>query len=51
MVLDSGGGADGSIMTFSDTELTYAANSDQIDEIVLALKDIQANFNVSAGDL
>jgi len=46
----AGGGADGSIIAFSDIELNYIANTDQIDEIVMAQKAIHANFNISEGD-
>ncbi|KAI0318324.1 manganese peroxidase 1 [Amylostereum chailletii] len=45
----AGGGADGSIVTFSDTELAYAANGG-IDEIVNTQKPFIAAHNISAGD-
>ncbi|EJD07914.1 manganese peroxidase [Fomitiporia mediterranea MF3/22] len=48
-----GGGADGSILTFSDTELTFAANGGNggVEDFVDALKPFLAKHNVSAGDL
>lgn len=46
----SGGGADGSIMLFSDTELAYAANAG-VDDGVDALAPFLQKYNVSAGDL
>ena len=45
-----GGGADGSIILFSDTELTFAAN-DGIDDPVAALAPFLTRHNVTAGDL
>lgn len=44
-----GGGADGSIITFSDTETAFHANGG-IDDIVDAQKPILAQFNVTPGD-
>jgi cytochrome c peroxidase len=44
-----GGGADGSIITFSDTELTYSANAGLDDAIETELQFIQAH-NVTPGD-
>jgi cytochrome c peroxidase len=46
----SGGGADGSIITFSDIELGYHANNG-IDGIVNLQKQVIAKHNISAGDL
>lgn len=44
-----GGGADGSVITFSDQELLNSANNG-IDDIIEAQKPILANHNISAGD-
>ncbi|KAG9219707.1 hypothetical protein CCMSSC00406_0005971 [Pleurotus cornucopiae] len=44
------GGADGSVITFSDTEVNFPANLG-IDEIVEAEKPFLARHNISAGDL
>ncbi|KAJ7172802.1 putative versatile peroxidase [Mycena crocata] len=51
LVIDSGGGADGSIVTFSDIETPFPANNG-IDEIVEAQKPFIARHNSSltAGD-
>jgi len=46
----SGGGADGSILVFNKTELTYHANAG-IDDIVSAQTPFFAKHNLSAGDL
>ena len=47
-----GGGADGSIITFSSTELAYAANDDAgVSDIVDNLTPLVAQFNVTPGDL
>lgn len=46
----SGGGADGSIMIFSDTELAFAAN-DGVDDGVNDLAPFLQKYNVTAGDL
>lgn len=46
----SGGGADGSIITFSDVETNYHANGG-IDDIVDKQKPFVARHNISAGDL
>ncbi|KAK0195813.1 manganese peroxidase 1 precursor [Armillaria mellea] len=46
---DVGGGADGSIITFSDIETAFHAN-DGIDEIVEAQKPFIARHNITAGD-
>ncbi|SJL15024.1 related to Versatile peroxidase VPL1 [Armillaria ostoyae] len=48
-VLDSGGGADGSIITFSEIETAFHAN-DGIDEIVETQKPFIARHNITAGD-
>jgi len=45
-----GGGADGSIIQFADTELANPAN-DGLEDIVLALRDVTDNHNVSYGDI
>ncbi|KAJ7645810.1 heme peroxidase [Mycena rosella] len=45
-----GGGADGSIIVFSDTKLTYPANSGLDDPINTEIPFIQAH-NVTPGDL
>ena len=45
-----GGGADGSIITFSDIETKYHANGG-IEEIVMAQKPFIEKHNISAGDL
>ncbi|KAG9219696.1 hypothetical protein CCMSSC00406_0005982 [Pleurotus cornucopiae] len=45
-----GGGADGSVLTFSDPEVNFPANLG-IDEIVEAQKPFLARHNISAGDL
>ncbi|KAJ7112489.1 manganese peroxidase 1 [Mycena epipterygia] len=45
-----GGGADGSLIAFAATELTYAAN-DGLDEIVAAEKQVADHYNVSYGDM
>ncbi|KAJ3570991.1 hypothetical protein NP233_g4038 [Leucocoprinus birnbaumii] len=44
-----GGGADGSIITFSDTELGFHANNG-VEDIVNAQKDVISRHNISAGD-
>jgi len=44
-----GGGADGSIITFSDVETNFHANNG-IDDIVELQKPMVAQFNISAGD-
>ena len=44
-----GGGADGSIIVFSDTETAFHANGG-IDDIVDAQKPLLAQFNVTPGD-
>ncbi|KAK0190116.1 manganese peroxidase 1 precursor [Armillaria mellea] len=46
---DVGGGADGSIITFSEIETAFHAN-DGIDEIVEAQKPFIARHNITAGD-
>jgi cytochrome c peroxidase len=46
----SGGGADGSIITFSDIEGQYSAN-DGIDDIANVLKVFIAKHNLTNGDL
>lgn len=46
----SGGGADGSIVTFSDIETKYPAN-EGIDDIADALKFFIDRHNLTAGDL
>jgi hypothetical protein len=46
----SGGGADGSIVVFAATELTYDANGG-IDNIIEAQAPSFAKSNLSAGDL
>ena len=46
----NGGGADGSLIIFSDTELTYRGNSG-MDDPVYALKPFLTRHSVSAGDL
>ncbi|KZT73746.1 class II peroxidase [Daedalea quercina L-15889] len=45
-----GGGADGSIIWFANVELADPAN-DGLEDIVLALKDVADNHNVSYGDI
>ncbi|KAH9841598.1 heme peroxidase [Rhodofomes roseus] len=45
-----GGGADGSIIKFADTELADIGNTG-LEDIVLALKDFADNHNVSYGDI
>ncbi|KAL5521085.1 hypothetical protein ACEPAG_9007 [Sanghuangporus baumii] len=48
-----GGGADGSILTFADTELTFAANGGNggVEDFVSALTPFLQNHNVTPGDL
>ncbi|PBK94532.1 manganese peroxidase isozyme MP2 [Armillaria gallica] len=46
---DVGGGADGSIVTFSEIETNFHAN-DGIDEIVETIKPFIARHNITAGD-
>lgn len=47
-----GGGADGSIITFSSTELAYAANADSgVSDIVDNLTPFVSKYNVTPGDL
>ncbi|THH02945.1 hypothetical protein EW145_g6667 [Phellinidium pouzarii] len=47
-----GGGADGSIITFASTELTYAANDDGgVQDIVTNLTPFVSKYNVTPGDL
>ncbi|EJD07919.1 manganese peroxidase [Fomitiporia mediterranea MF3/22] len=48
-----GGGADGSILTFSDTELTFAANGGNggVEDFVTTMVPFLSRHNVSAGDL
>ncbi|EPT05268.1 generic peroxidase fungal class II [Fomitopsis schrenkii] len=46
----SGGGADGSIIRFAETELANPAN-DGLENIVLSLQDVADNHNVSYGDI
>lgn len=46
----SGGGADGSIITFADIEGKYSAN-DGIDDISSVLKVFIDRHNLTAGDL
>ena len=46
---NGGGGADGSILTFSDTELAYTANAG-VQDIVDLQKPYLSTYNVSAGD-
>lgn len=47
-----GGGADGSIITFADTELAYAANADTgVSDIVDNLTPFVSKYNVTPGDL
>ncbi len=50
MTNDSGGGADGSIILFSDEETNFHANLGT-DEIVALQKPILARHNISAADL
>ncbi|KXN90158.1 Versatile peroxidase VPL1 [Leucoagaricus sp. SymC.cos] len=45
-----GGGADGSIITFSDVELAFEGNDDSIDHIVNVQKSFVAKHNISSGD-
>ena len=45
-----GGGADGSIFNFAETETTFHANGG-LDEIVALQKPIKARHNISAADL
>ncbi|KAJ7267182.1 manganese peroxidase 3, partial [Mycena rebaudengoi] len=47
--LNSGGGADGSIITFEDTELTFSANNG-LDDIIGLQRPILQAHNISAGD-
>lgn len=47
---DKGGGADGSMITFSDIETNFHMNGG-IDEIVEAQRPFIAKHNISAGDL
>lgn len=49
-MISSGGGADGSLVTFGDVETTFAANAG-IDEIVETLRPFINSHNISAGDL
>ncbi|KAL5514746.1 hypothetical protein ACEPAG_2062 [Sanghuangporus baumii] len=48
-----GGGADGSIITFADTELTYAANGGNggVEDIVDLMTPFVSKWNVTPGDL
>lgn len=48
-----GGGADGSIITFSDTELTFASNggSGGVDDFVADITPFVSKWNVTPGDL
>lgn len=48
-----GGGADGSIITFAETELSFASNGGNggVDDIVAALTPFVARWNVTPGDL
>ena len=46
----SGGGADGSIVAFGQTELAYQANGG-LDDVVNAQASVFARSNLSAGDL
>ncbi len=48
--LDSGGGADGSIILFDNIETNFHANAG-LDEIVNLQKPIIARHNISAADL
>lgn len=45
-----GGGADGSIIKFSDVELNYPGNVG-LDETVMEMKPIADKYGVSYGDL
>ena len=45
----SGGGADGSIMVFADTETKYHANVG-LDEVVAIMKPFQKHSNLTAAD-
>ncbi|KAJ7201749.1 putative versatile peroxidase [Mycena rebaudengoi] len=47
--VNSGGGADGSIITFEDTELTFSANNG-LDDIIDLQRPILDAHNISAGD-
>jgi hypothetical protein len=49
-LFDSGGGADGSIITFDEIETAFHANGG-IDDIVDVQKPFIAKHNISAGDL
>lgn len=49
-LFDSGGGADGSIITFADIETNFHANNG-IDEIVGEQQPFIAAHNITAGDL
>ena len=48
-----GGGADGSIITFADTELSYAANggSGGVEDFVAAITPFVSKWNVTPGDM
>lgn len=48
-----GGGADGSIVTFADTELTFAANGGNggVEDFVAAISPFLQRHNVTPGDL
>ena len=46
----SSGGADGSIVVFSEREMTYPANNG-IEDIIESQKPFIAKHNISAGDL
>jgi hypothetical protein len=48
--LHRGGGADGSMITFNDTELQDSAN-DGVDGIINTQVPFIARHNISAGDL
>ncbi|KAI5121583.1 hypothetical protein M0805_009454 [Coniferiporia weirii] len=49
---NGGGGADGSIITFASTELSYPANADSsVEDIVDNLTPYVSKYNVTPGDL
>ena len=49
-ILSSGGGADGSIVKFNETELTFSANDGLDDALAIFADNILAHPEISPGD-
>lgn len=51
MLLSSGGGADGSLVVFNDTELTFPANAGIDDALAIEAPFAAKHTNLTPGDL